>query len=133
MRKNFTSRRAKRIIDILLLLGIAGLSGTGKHWNSPHCIGASVWILLMIIHIAQNWKFIKAFTKWKIIKKNKITALTILGFIFILSSVLLLSIGFNDSFILYHHIIARLFFLIIILHIINKFKRFISLFKSITE
>ena len=132
MKKNFTSRQGKRIIDILLLLGVAGLSGTGKHWSSPHCIGASMWIFLMIIHIVQNWKVIKAFTSWKVVKKNKITALTILGFIFILSSVLLLGIGFNDSFILYHHIIARLFFLVIVLHIIDKFKRFISLFKRYT-
>lgn len=130
MKKFFLSKQAKIIIDILLFLGIAGLNETGRSWTSPHCIGALMWLLLMIIHIAQHWRLTKSFTKWRVIQKNKITALTILGFILMLSSVLLFVIGFNGSFIIFHHIVGRLFFLIVIIHAVTKFKRFIFLFKK---
>lgn len=128
MKKLFLSNQSKLVVDILLLLGIAGLGGTGKAWSSVHCIGASIWILLMFIHIAQHWKLAKSLTKWSVIRKNKITAWTTLGFILMLSSVFLFAFEINDSFIVFHHIVARLFFLILIIHIVTKFKRFISMF-----
>jgi hypothetical protein len=128
MKKLFLSKQSKLVIDILLFLGIAGLSGTGKTWSSPHCIGASIWLLLMFIHIAQHWKLTKSLTKWGVIRKNKITALTTLGFILMLSSVVLFAFELRDSFIAFHHIAGRLFFLILIIHIVTKFKRFISMF-----
>lgn len=83
--KFFLSKQSKLVIDILLFLGIAGLGGTGKTWSSAHCIGASIWLLLMFIHIAQHWKLTKSLTKWGVIRKNKITALTTLGFILLLN------------------------------------------------
>jgi membrane-bound ClpP family serine protease len=128
MRKLFPSKKAKRVIDILLFIGILGLIGTGKTWSSPHCIGASIWLLLMLIHIAQHWKHTKFFTSWSVIRRNKITAFTILGFILMLLSMLLFIFELKDSFIAFHHVAGRLFLLIIIIHVINKFKRFKSLF-----
>lgn len=130
MIKLFQSPRAKIIIDILLFIGIAGLGDTGKTWSSPHCIGASIWLLLMFIHIAQHWQHTKSFTRWSVIRKNKITALTIFAYALILSSVLLFIFDFKDSFIAFHHVAGRLFLFIITLHVIDKFKRFKYLLKS---
>lgn len=128
--KFFLSKQSGIVVDILLFLGIAGLGGTGKTWSSPHCIGASIWLLLMFIHIAQHWQLTKSLTKWRVIRRNKITALTTLGFVLMLSSVFLFISGLNDSFIAFHHIAGRLFFLILIIHIVTKFKRFIFMFRK---
>lgn len=130
MENVFLSKQSKLVVDILLFLGIAGLGGTGKTWSSPHCIGASIWLLLMFIHIAQHWQLTKSFTKWSVILKNKISALTTLGFVLMLSSVFLFIFELKDSFIAFHHIAGRLFFLILIIHIVTKFKRFISMFRK---
>lgn len=131
MKKLFLSKQSRLVVDVLLFLGIAGLGGTGKTWNSTHCIGASVWLLLILIHIAQHWQLTKSFTKRSVIRKNKISALTTLGFVLMLSSVLLFAFELKDSFIAFHHIAGTLFFLIIIIHIVTKFKRFISLFRKV--
>ena len=131
MKKLFLSKQSRLIVDILLFIGIAGLWGTtGKAWSSPHCIAASIWLLLMFIHVAQHWQLTKSLTKWRIIQKNKITALTTLGLLLMLSSVLLFIFEFKDTFIAFHHIAGRLFFLILIIHIVTKFKRFISMFRK---
>lgn len=130
MNKLFQSPKAKIIIDILLFIGIVGLGGTGKTWSSPHCIGASIWLVLMLLHIAQHWQHTKSFARWSVIRKNMITALTIFAYALMLSSVLLFIFDFKDSFIAFHHVAGRLFLLIITLHVINKFKQFKSLFKK---
>jgi len=128
---NFNSKRVKITIDILLLIGILGISGTtGRTWKSPHCIGASIWVLLIATHAAQHWQLMKSFTKWKVIKKNKLTALVMVASIVMLSSILLFCIGFNNFSVAYHHIAGSFFFFIVIIHIISRFKRFIALFKS---
>ena len=87
-------------------------------------------ILQFKIRIAQHWQLTKSLTNWSIIRKNKITALTALGFVLMLSSVLLFAFELKDSFIAFHHIAGRLFFLIIIIHIVTKFKRIISMFRK---
>jgi hypothetical protein len=130
MKKLFLSKHAKLIVDILLFIGIAGLGGTAKTWSSPHCIGASIWLILMLVHIAQHWQLTKSFTKWRVIRKNKITALTTLAFVLMLLSVLLFIFELKYSFIVFHHIAGRLFFLFIFIHIATKFKRFISMFRK---
>lgn len=130
MKKRCLSKKTRIIIDILLFIGITGLGGTGKTWSSPHCIVGSIWLLLMLIHIAQHWQLTKSFTKWRVIRKNKITTLTTLVFVLMLSSILLFVFELKDSFMEFHHIASRLFLLIIFIHIVHKFKRFISLFRK---
>jgi hypothetical protein len=125
MKKLFLSKQSKLIVDVLLFIGIAGLGGTGKTWSSPHCIGASIWLILMLIHIAQHWQLTKSLIKWSIIRKNKITALTTFGFIIMLSSVFLFAFELRDSFIAFHHIAGRLFFCFFIIIIVTKLKRLI--------
>jgi len=133
MKKLFPSKQSKIVVDILLFVGITGLAGVGKTWSSPHCIGASIWLVLMLLHIAQHWQLTKSLTKWRVIRKNKITTLTTLGFVLMLSSVFLFAFELKDSFIAFHHIAGRLFLLIIIIHVVTKFKRFISMFRKATR
>lgn len=134
MRQIFYSKQARIWIDILLFISIIILNifdDVEQLWKSFHCIFGSFFLLLMIIHIAQNWKLIKLFTKTRVILRNKITALTIFSFIFIFLSVLLLLAGNKTPFLKIHHIIGELFTLITLIHIIDKFKRFKSLFKKV--
>ena len=133
MKKLFLSTQSKLIVDVLLFIGIAGLGGVGKTWSSPHCIGASIWLILMLLHIAQHWQLAKSLTKWKVIRKNKITALTTLGFVLMLSSVFLFAFELKDSFIAFHHIAGLNLNHVIIIKIVNKFKRFISMFRKATR
>ncbi|MCD8166811.1 MAG: hypothetical protein LUE93_12290 [Bacteroides sp.] len=70
MRNIFVSRRAKISIDILLGAGLLAaaicskLQGSYTHyWVSPHCIASMLWFLLLLVHISQHWRVIKAFTR----------------------------------------------------------------------
>ena len=134
MKKVLLSKQAKIIVDILLILGpILSMKhdteiSDGLYWKSSHCIICILWFLMTVIHVCQHWKLIKAFTKRKVIAKNKITALTILCFILMTISVLLLMIGNDISFLRYHNLIGHLYFLVVIIHVIQKFKRFLSFF-----
>ena len=137
MRKIFLSKQAKIIIDILLVLAFILLAAfldieeiIQSNWKSAHCIIGVVWILLIIIHVAQHWRLTKSFTKKKVISRNKITAWTILSFILIALSILLFVVCFDMPFLMFHNLVGKLFALIIIIHTIDKFKRFISLFKK---
>lgn len=134
MENIFLSKQAKIIVDILLVLGfiflrIAGHIGQiSAYWNSVHCIMGVVWFSLIILHVAQHWRFIKSFTKKKVILKNKITALIIICFIMMSISIIFFMIGI--PLLKFHNVIGHLFILIVIVHTIDKCKRFIALFKS---
>lgn len=134
MEKIFLSKQAKILVDILLVLGfillrIAGHVGQiSAYWNSVHCIMGIVWFSLIILHVAQHWRLIKSFTKKKVILKNKITALTIICFMLMLISIISFIVGIPLP--KFHNVIGHLFMLIVIIHTIDKSKRFIALFKS---
>ena len=137
MKKIFLSKQAKIIVDILMVIAFIfsaaflDIEKTAQfNWKSAHCIIGIIWILLIIIHIAQHWRLTKSFTKKKVISRNKITAWTILSFILIVLSVLLFVVCFDVPFLMFHNLVGKLFALIIIIHTIDKFKRFISLFKK---
>jgi hypothetical protein len=137
MKKAFLSKQAKIIVDILMVLAFILLCIFSKfenffqsHWKSEHCIIGVVWILLIIIHVAQHWRLIKSFTKKKIILRNKITAWTIFSFILIVLSVLFFVVCFNMPLLMFHNLAGKLFILMIVIHTIDKFKRFISLLKK---
>lgn len=135
MKKALLSKQAKIVVDILLVIGLA-ISLTrpttnvtsGSLWKSAHCIICVMWVVLTIIHIWQHWRFIKALSKKKVLK-NKITALITICFIPMLVSILLFLIDFDSSYIKYHGGIGRIYALLIIIHTIQKFKRFTFLFK----
>lgn len=133
MKSVFLSRQAKILVDISLIIGfillrLVGHIGatSGSYWTSLHCIIGCVWSLLMLLHVAQHWRLIKAFTKKKVILKNKITALTIVCFTLMLLSIVFFIVGIPLS--RFHNVIGHFFVLIVIIHTISKAKRFISLF-----
>ena len=134
MENIFLSKQAKILVDILLVLGfilmrIVGHVGQiSAYWNSVHCIMGVVWFSLIILHVAHHWRLIKSFTKKKVILKNKITALTIICFIMMFISIIFFMIAI--PLFKFHNVIGHLFILIVIVHTIDKSKRFVSLFKS---
>ena len=134
MENIFLSKQAKISVDILLLLGFILLMIVGHvgqisaYLNSVHCIMGVVWFSLIILHVAHHWRLIKSFTKKKVILKNKITALTIICFIMMFISIIFFMIAI--PLFKFHNVIGHLFILIVIVHTIDKSKRFMSLFKS---
>lgn len=137
MKNIILSKQAKATVDILLVLVLIVTcvfsdieKGSTSYWKSAHCILGSLWMGLIILHVVQHWRLIKSFVKKKVILRNKITALTILSFILMFLSITSFIIGFNVPFLKFHHFIGHLFFLVIIIHTIDKFKRFLAFFKS---
>lgn len=137
MKSLFLSRRAKIVIDILLVVGLflaGGLSDfdrtSDNYWESTHCIIGLLWFSLIIIHVGQHWRFIKSLTKKKVISKNKVTTITTICFILMFVSVLSFIIGFKIPLLKFHNVIGHVFALMVIIHTINKSKRFISLLKK---
>ncbi|MDR2775442.1 MAG: hypothetical protein LBC19_12025 [Tannerella sp.] len=135
MRNLFFSRKAVILVDILMIvcLIIAGIYTDdgiiGEYWKSFHCITGLVWFSMAVIHVAQHWRMIKSFTRKKVIFRNRITALTLLSFIFMLLSILFFTTGFNASLLMFHHFAGRFFMLMFLIHTIHKSKRFIALFR----
>jgi len=132
---SFLSKPISRVIvDILLVVGFFVSSthhfGKGASWGSFHCIASMIWYALMIVHIWQHWQLTKSFTKWKVIKRNIITSLTIISFIILTISVVLFIFIINHHSVKIHHSIASKFLFVIIIHIIQKAKRFLRLFKK---
>lgn len=133
MKDLFFSKQAKVIVDLLLILGLILLlmadcqMTSTSYWISAHCIIGSVLVLLIAVHIAQNWRMIKAFTKRKVILKNKVTTVIILCSLLLFISI----ISFIDgtSLLKLHNVVGHLFILIVIIHVIDRAKRFISLFR----
>lgn len=137
MNKMFFGKKTKICIDLLLIAGIVFIARcheTGiafaKTWYSIHCIVSCVWFLILIIHVMQHWKFIKALTKINIALKNKITAITSVCFIFITISILLLVIDVNTYIGKCHNIVGHIFIVIVIIHAIDKFKKILFVSKK---
>lgn len=135
MKKLFLSRPGKAFVDVLLLIHIVIMFTChpdmfSNYWQTSHCMAGISSSLLMIIHVWQHAPFIRALTQKKFMQKSKITALTTLCFILIIISILFFTISFTPSFLKYHHIVGHLFAVIVIIHIIQKFKRFLSFCKK---
>jgi hypothetical protein len=130
----FSNRIHKIVVDTLLLSGFVCLFFTmGKepefYAMGIHCVVGAAWTVLMLIHVYQHWHLVKAFTKKKVILKNKITALTIFAFILMLISIIWFTININDVSVGFHNF-AHLFPVILIIHVVQKWERYISLFKK---
>lgn len=141
IKKLFLSRQFKITVDILMFLSLSIAFTSTKsdgieniHWNSIHCISAIILTLLMLVHIVQNWRFTKSVFNKKVMKRNKITALMTYFFIPVFITILLFVFGvFSIMNLGLHHLTGGLFAMFVIIHIIQKFKRFISLFKKKTK
>lgn len=127
MRNLFVSRQAKISVDILLGAGLLAAGICSKlqgnytnYWASPHCITSILWFLLILVHIAQHWRVIKAFTRKKVIMKNRITLLTVVTFIVMTLSIFTFFMEITIPLLHAHGIISRLFILMVIIHTIDK-------------
>jgi hypothetical protein len=129
----FFKRISKAIIDILLIMGlilaIISAHSAESSWWSFHCIVSMVWYALMIVHIWQHWGMTKAVFKWKVLKRNKITFITIVFFILLTFSIILFMIDVNDQFIRIHHAIASPLRIVIVIHTVQKWKQFLVCFR----
>ncbi|MCD8194278.1 MAG: hypothetical protein LUD74_07020 [Tannerellaceae bacterium] len=137
MKNILLTRRARIGVDLLLVvvLLITGVLSKQQaaythYWVSPHCLFSLLWFILITLHGWQNWKMIKAFTRKKVIRKNKITAFVILTYILMFISIVSFLMDTNIYLLHYHYIIGRLFILALIVHVADKFKRFTALFKN---
>ena len=133
----FSKCVSKAVVDILLIAGLVLSIKTARtadySWASFHCIISMTWYALMLIHIWQHWRIIKALTKWKVIKRNIITSLTVVVFILMTFSVFLFITKINDQFFRIHHIIAHIFWAMIVIHAVQKSKRFFSFSKNLNN
>jgi hypothetical protein len=134
MKHLFLTRKSKATIDILLLVGLVLSIKTARtacySWGSYHCIVSMIWYALMLVHIWQHWAITKAVsTKWKILKRNPVTFLTIVVFVLMTLNIIVFVFKVNDWLIHVHHVIAHVFWAVIIIHAIAKTKSFIRLFK----
>ena len=126
-------RISKGIVDILLLIGfltVISYRSAESSWWSFHCIVSIIWYLLMIVHIWQHWGMTKAVLKWKVLKRNKITFLTVLFFILTTFSIILFIIDVSEQFVHIHHAIVAPLRFVIIIHMISTAKKFITLFRQ---
>ena len=135
MKRIFSNSIAKKTVDILLVAGLvlsiisAEFEGNASWW-SFHCLVSMTWYALTLVHVWQHWRLIVAVFRWKVLKRNKITFITIITFIMITLSVILFMVSVSDKFVSFHHIAASLFSKMMIVHTIHKTKRFVQLFKK---
>jgi hypothetical protein len=129
-----SNRISKAIIDILLLVGlvlsIKSARSADNSWGSFHCVVSMTWYALMLVHIWQHWRMTKALTNRKVLKRNKITFLTLVVFVLMTFSIINFISEVNDRFIHIHHVIAHIFWAVIIIHTVTKRKRFLQFFKT---
>ena len=134
MKRIFSNPISKITVDILLIAGlvlaIISARSAEKSWWSFHCIVSMIWYLLMVVHIWQHWGMTKAVLKWKVLKRNKITFLTDIFFILMTFSIIIFMVDVSNDFVRIHHAVASPFRLVIVIHIIQKTKRFVQLFKK---
>lgn len=137
MTKIILKKKAKIYTDFFLILGIISLAvyhDTGAKfattWHSIHCVISIIWLLIMIIHVWQHWKFIKALSKIKFALQNKITVIVTFCFVLMFVSILLLIFGIENYASKYHNIIGHIFVGTIIVHVIEKLKKFILMNKK---
>ena len=133
--KIFFNYFSKAIVDLFLLTGFVLVLVSARHatcsWWSFHCVASIMWYLLILIHIGQHWQMTQFLLKWnrKILKRNIITFITIIGFILLTCSIILFMVDVNDKFVCIHHAIASPLRLMIIIHAITKAKRFLACFR----
>lgn len=138
MKQFFYSSRAKALVDILLIIGLFGAGIGAKFgsqpreamWSSLHCLTGLAWCFFLLIHAWQHWKFIGALTKKNVWRRNKITAATTLLSFLMFASMVLLALGSGTSFLKFHHVLGHLFVFVVIVHMVDKFKRLISILEK---
>ncbi|MCL1815153.1 MAG: hypothetical protein FWG27_04975 [Treponema sp.] len=130
-----TNSTSKAWVDILLLAGlvlsIASSRSAENSWGSFHCIVSMAWYVLMLIHIWQHWGLTKAVLKLNrgVLRRNKITLVTIIMFFLLTMTVILFVFGVSDQLVRIHHAVTHPLQLVIVIHAITKVKQFLRFFK----
>jgi len=131
MKRIFSNRISKIIVDVLLLVGLVLSIKTGRtacnSWGSLHCIVSMIWYALMLVHIWQHWAISKALLKWKVMRRSIVTVLTFVVFILMTLNIIVFVFKINETLVNLHHTIAHIFLAVIILHTITKTKRFLQI------
>ena len=136
MNQFFSKPISKAVIDILLVAGLfisnpsSIDSANSASWGSFHCISSMVWYALMIVHIWQHWRMTKALAKWNVMRRNIITTLIAIFFMLMTVSIVLFIFGTGHIAVHIHHAVAHFFWFVIIIHAVQKAKRFVYLFKK---
>jgi hypothetical protein len=129
----FSKRISKAIVDILLIIGlvltIISSRSAESSWWSFHCMVSMAWYALMIVHIWQHLQMTKAVFKWKVLKRNKMTFITVIFFILMTFSIILFIADVSDQFVRIHLAIASPFRFVIIIHMVTKTKQFLACFR----
>lgn len=150
IRKTCRSNYLKVLIDILMILGFVvclialdffdpkGVGKTATHeklfsLNSPHCIISFIVIGIIMIHIVQHWNLIKGIIRKKSFLKKKVITITCVSFIFTVISITLYLFGFTPFTLHFHGIVVIIFLVVLIVHLINHFKKFLKLFSNHSE
>ena len=125
-------RISKGIVDILLIAGLVVSIVSGRSadasWGSFHCLASMAWYALILVHICQHWKMTKSLRKWNVAKRNKVTVFTNLAFLLMTLSIILFVAEVNPRMVHIHHIIAHLFWAVIVVHTITKAKQLMACF-----
>lgn len=99
--------------------------------NEFHIYSGLFWILLMIFHIVHNWSWFRKITTVKHILNNKLTTLITVVFILLAVSGILLWIGIKPDKLFsvkeIHDVSGKLLFALIIIHVIQRFKWYITI------
>jgi hypothetical protein len=135
IKKILSKRISKGIVSILLFMGvflsIVSSRSTEHSWWTFHCIVSNVWYLLMLVHIWQHWTITKLTLQLnqKALKRNKITLMTIVIFILMTFSVISFIFRVNDILVEIHHYVAHVFYKLMIIHTIAKWKQLVACFR----
>ena len=126
MKETLLTPFAKVMTDIALILLLLACYITGETsdfeanwsiWISTHAIVGILMCLAMGLHAWQHWKMIKAFTKKKVILRNFITFLSIVCFVLVAFSILLMIWPTHLAFEI-HNAVSTLFAVLMLVHTI---------------
>ena len=98
-------------------------------WNEVHCIISITLSVLIVIHIKQHWAYLQNIFKRKNYVSEIIILLALLFFVLTVVSYLIYISGFTETKLHFHSLVAHLFLLILVIHIISKAKTVIKLLK----
>ncbi len=148
MGSNKNKKISKGLTDIVMIAGLVSCSvSTGVFekskeavrngakiedafaWGSMHCVLSLVFIGLILIHLWQHKDFIWCLFTKKMFRKNKMTTLTLLVFVLTVLSIMLYLQGFTFGTLHFHSMIAHLFVLIVVIHLVLNFRKGMNLFK----
>ena len=123
-------RKVKWLVDIILMVGLI-LTRLPLHhtplWVSPHCLIAIFLSLFTFVHLYQHWGLTKKLFTKSVVVKHKWSAFTL--YLLILVCLTVLFLPFSSTIGNVHHILSEVYCVVVLLHVVQKWKLFLRLFK----